>query len=192
MTKEELLVLLSSWENLWVAKVSQTDLTPYFPLLMEIAMEGDDAVSWRAAWIADKLSFKKPELLLPWSRKLVTLLPGLTHTGKKRQFLRMVTQVPVDQEVAGVLFDYCQERLVDPREPVAVKAYAMQILYHISEDQKELKPEVAETIRQVMEIYPESGIQARCRNLIRKLSREISSANRAIAPAHRKITPVGP
>ena len=90
----------------------------------------------------------------------------------------MISSCPVDPEVAGFLFDHSQQMLFDPREPVAVKAYAMQILFNISEDQQELKPEVVETLRQVMEMYPESGIQARCKNLIRKLIREPSRRGR--------------
>ncbi len=178
MTKDELTVLLSSWENLWVVKNNRVDLTPDLPMLMEIALEGRDHLSWRAAWVADKLTSRKPDLISPYLGMLVESFPTLAHTGKKRQFLRMISSCPVDPEVAGFLFDHSQQMLFDPREPVAVKAYAMQILFNISEDQQELKPEVVETLRQVMEMYPESGIQARCKNLIRKLIREPSRRGR--------------
>lgn len=178
MTREELTVLLSSWENLWVVKNNRVDLTPDLPMLMEIALEGRDHESWRAAWVADKLTSRKPDLISPYLGKLVESLPTLAHTGKKRQFLRMISCCPVDPEVAGSLFDHSQQLLFDPREPVAVKAYAMQILFNISEDQQELKPEVAETIGQVMEMYPEPGIQAKCKKLIHRLTRDSSRRGR--------------
>lgn len=171
MTKEELQKLVSSWENLWVVKVNGVDLTPSFPLLMEMALEGNDASGWRASWVADKIAWKNRALLAPYCHRIIDALPVLNHTGKKRQFLRMVTCCKVDPDVAGWLFDYCQGLLFDSGETVAIKAYAMQILYNLSEEQPGLKPEVSETIRQIMEISHEPGIQARCRNLLKRLAR---------------------
>ena len=55
MTKEELVSLLGSWENLFLLNKISPDPEEYLPLLMEIALEGKDTSSWRAVWVADKI-----------------------------------------------------------------------------------------------------------------------------------------
>ncbi len=173
MTKEELLILLGSWENLRVVRKSQSDLTPFLPRLMEIAMEGNGTVNWRAAWLADRFTFENPELLHPYARKLISNLPTITHSGKKRQFLRLIACIPVDPESAGFLFDYCQKLLFIPDEKTAVKVYAMQILYNISRQEPELKGEVIQTLEQVIDQFSGAGIVASARNTVNRLMKEI-------------------
>ena len=79
MTKEELQKLVSSWENLWVVKVNGVDLTPSFPLLMEMALERNDASGWRASWVADKIAWKNRALLAPYCRRIIDALPALNQ-----------------------------------------------------------------------------------------------------------------
>jgi len=66
MTKEGLVSLLGSWENLFLLNKISPDPEEYLPLLMEIALEGKDTSSWRAVWVADKIMEQHPEALLPW------------------------------------------------------------------------------------------------------------------------------
>ena len=173
MTKNELISLMGSWENLFLLNKSSPDPEVYLPLLMEIALEGRDTASWRATWAADKIVEKHPGAVLPWRNIIIQALPGIRHGGKRRQLMRMITRCEIPDDSAGMLFDYCQERLFLQEEKTAVKAYAMEILYNISGQEPALKEEVVETLEQVMEQYTRAGIVARARKIVIRLRKEI-------------------
>ncbi|HPN77799.1 MAG TPA: hypothetical protein PLP79_11735 [Prolixibacteraceae bacterium] len=173
MTKEELVSLLGSWENLFLLNKISPDPEEYLPLLMEIALEGKDTSSWRAVWVADKIMEQHPEALLPWRETIIGILSRIRHGGKRRQLMRMLTRCEIPESSAGMLFDYCQERLFLSEEKVAVKVYAMDILYNISGQAPELKQEVIQTLEQVAEQFQGAGIVARIRKIIVRLRKEI-------------------
>lgn len=173
MTKDELTSLMDSWENLFLLNRSSPDPEEYLPGLMEIALEGKTTTSWRATWAADKIVEKNPGSILPWRDTIIAALPRITHTGKRRQLLRMITRCEIPESSAGTLFDYCQQRLFLPEESTAVKAYAMQILYNISQQEPGLKQEVLQTLEQVMEESSGAGILARAAKIAGWLRKEI-------------------
>jgi len=173
MTKNELLKLMGSWDNLFLLNRSTPEPGEYLPLLMEIALEGNATANWRASWAADKLVEKHPAAALPWREPIIAALPDITHTGKRRQLLRIITRCEIPESVAGNLFDYCQERLFTPDESIAVKAYAMQILYNISGQEHGLKQEVLQTMEQVIETNSGKGILACARKFATRLRKEI-------------------
>ncbi|MDD4107403.1 MAG: hypothetical protein PHH93_01645 [Prolixibacteraceae bacterium] len=58
MTKDELLSLLVSWDNLDLIISAILEQPRYMPLLMDIAINSSKPKSWRATWMADKIHDK--------------------------------------------------------------------------------------------------------------------------------------
>jgi hypothetical protein len=173
MTKNELLLLLDSWDTVNLLKNLAKGKINFLPELMDIALYGNNRQSWRAAWIADKVNEQQPGVVEPWIAPMTETLKSLKHSGKKRQFLKLISLYPISVESQSFLIDYCLHILDGTGEPPAVKAYAMQILYNISENQPDLKEELLEIMEFLIEIQESPGIQARARKLAERLSKEV-------------------
>jgi len=169
MKKEQLLELLDSWENLALIIRDFGDDATHFSLLMEIALHSGEHKSWRAAWLADKIHDKFPELILPYLEEMIKSLKELNNTGKKRQFLKLISLHPTPDAYDGFLTGYCLDTLMSGKEPPAVRVYAMQILYNISEKEPELKPELIDVIENEMELHPTPGSITRGKKILKKL-----------------------
>jgi hypothetical protein len=173
MTREELTGFLENWENMTLLFNDREQARVHFPQLMEITLSGNDRVHWRASWAADKINEMIPGIAAPWIETLTGLLPGLTHNGKKRQFMKFISLYPVPPDSAGFLFDFCLIKMVSEAEDIAVRAYAMQILYNISQMEPDLKPELLQILEQEKEHKSSAGLEAKSKNLIQRLRKEI-------------------
>lgn len=182
MTREELLELLDSWENLNFMILEMGNHPELLPLLMEIALDDDGQKSWRAAWMADKIHDRFPDLIHPYLPHIIGKLRTEPSNGKKRQFLKLVSLNTIPRNEYGFLIDYCLDRLTSPSEQPAVRVHAMQILYNISNEQHDLKPEILAVIEHEMEYHPTPGILSRGKKLARKLHHEISNRPQTYDP----------
>jgi hypothetical protein len=178
MKKEELIEFLENWENMSLLFDSREQALIHFPSLMEIAMEDNGRINWRASWAADKINESIPGIAADWIPKLTESLPGLAHKGKKRQYLKLISLYPIAERNESFLFDFCMDKLAAENEDVSIRVYAMQILYNISEKEPELKEELLQIIEQEMEYRPTPGILTRGKKLASRLRKEIRNKNR--------------
>jgi hypothetical protein len=143
-----------------------------FDELVEIFLRNEEPVSRRAVWVVDTVTEKHPHLLDPYIEPIAEMLPGFTHDGLKRVSLRMLSRSPLPQNQLGGLMNLCFDWLVSPKESVAVKVYSMEILYRISQDEPELKKELADSIEwRIAEGTP--GFKNRGMKTLKKLYREM-------------------
>jgi hypothetical protein len=176
MTKEELQEILNSWENLDLLINEAMGNPEYVKLLFEIALFSNHPKSWRAAWIADKINDKKPELTEPFIHDIIIQLKNETSSSKKRQFLKLISLHPIPEEHCSFLLDYCIQCFTSTGEPIAVRVFAMQVLYSISEIEPELKPELLSTIQHEMELHSSAGIKSRGTKLAKQLYLDIKKS----------------
>jgi hypothetical protein len=181
MTKAELIDFLENWENMSLLFENPEQAKIHFAALMDIALEGNGRVNWRASWAADKINESIPGIAADWIPKLTDALVGLGHNGKKRQYLKLISLYPISESNESFLFDYCLEKLTSETEDVSVRVYAMQILYNISEKEPELKEELLQIIEQEMEYRSSPGILTRGKKLASRLRKEIRNKNRSLA-----------
>lgn len=175
MTKKELLEFIDSWENFVFVLAELHNDPACFDLLMEIALYDQGKNSWRAAWLADRVNEKQPHLIIPYLEKLVQQLKTEKQHGKKRHFLKLISQNEIEEKNFGFLFEYCLTVLTSSKEPPANRVHAMQILYNLSEYEKDLKPEVLALIEHEMEYHSTPGILSRGKKLASKLEQQIHS-----------------
>jgi hypothetical protein len=178
MTKTELINFLENWENMSLLFDNRGQALIHFPMLMEIAMEENERVNWRASWAADKINEMIPGIAAEWIPKLTESLHRLKHNGKKRQYLKLISLYPISENDESFLFDYCLEKLSAQTEDIAVRVYSMQILYNISEKEPELKEELLQIIEQEMEYRSSPGILTRGKKLASCLRKEIRNKSR--------------
>jgi len=147
-----------------------------FDELVSIYLRNEEPVSRRAVWVVDTVAEKLPQLLDRYLESIVEALPRFKHDGLKRGSLRMLARSPFPENHLGKLMNLCFDWLVSPKESIAVKIYAMEILYRISQDEPELKKELADSIEwRITEGTP--GFKNRGLKTLKKLYKEISSSH---------------
>jgi len=145
-----------------------------FDELVEIYLRNEEPVSRRAVWVVDTVAEKLPDLLEPFLESIAEALPRFEHDGLKRLSLRMLSRSPLPQKYFGELMNICFDWLISPKESVAVKVYAMEILYRLSEIEPELKKELADSIEwRITEGTP--GFKNRGVQTLKKLYKEMNS-----------------
>jgi hypothetical protein len=174
MTKEELIELLDSWENLEITVKEIITNPAYFRLLLDIALYNKEQRSWRAAYLVDKIHDINPELVLPFFDEMTLQLKKEKSSSKKRHFLKLISMNAIAEKHQGFLVDYCLTELKSGKEPPAVRVHAMQVLFNISENEPELKPEILAVIEHEMKYHATAGIISRGSKLARKLRKHIS------------------
>ena len=140
--------------------------------LFRIFLKDEVPVSWKAAWVADVVSERRPDLLEPYIDTLITKLGTFKNDSTKRETLRMLARSSLPKEHLGQLITLCFDWLTSGKEPVAVKMFSMEILYRISQHEPELKKELADSIEwRMQEETP--GFRAHGKKLLKQLYREL-------------------
>jgi hypothetical protein len=176
MNKEELFDLLLSWENLPLLVREIQNHQEKMSDLMEIALESHHPKSWRAAWLADKIYESNPEIVKPYIDKMIIGLKTETRDGQKRHFLKLISLNEVPSKYHSFLMDYCLNCFTSAGEPVSIRVHALQILFNISEQEPDFKPELLSVINHEIELHATAGIAARGRKLAGQLAKQIASS----------------
>ncbi|WP_347838776.1 hypothetical protein [uncultured Draconibacterium sp.] len=176
MTEQELFEYLDAWENIELLSASQLNTPQGYNTLMQLALTDTRQRSWRAAYLADKIHDDHPALLHPYLPAIIEKLKTEKNASKRRHWLKLISMNRVEEEHFGFLFDYCIDVFTSGKEAVAVRVHAMQILYNISENEPDLKPEVLQIIENEMELHATAGIRSRGKKLSTKLRKQIKEA----------------
>lgn len=136
--------------------------------LVDLAIRNNVVLSMRASWVLTHCYDSKRGLIQPYIKKLAEATPNLPHTGSRRNILRILMHEHIPEELQVYLFDHCLQWIVSKKEPIAVKANAMEILYNIAMEQPDLKNEV---IPVILDILPNGsmGVISRGKKILRKL-----------------------
>ncbi|SMC88796.1 hypothetical protein [Moheibacter sediminis] len=135
----------------------------------------DYRVPQRAAYTLSLTFDRRPNLILPYREKLIQNLenPQL-KSSLKRNILRVLQFTEIKEEWMGSLYDNCFEFLENPKEEIAIRAFAMVVLYNISNTFPELKPELKSMIESVFEEPQASpGIRSKAKHILKKLYAEL-------------------
>ncbi len=169
MTIEELTELIVSWENLPLLIKEIENDPEELNLLMDFAFRSKHPKSWRAAWLADKIHERYPELIAPFTEQMIIRLKTETDDGKKRHFLKLISLNEIPKRHYTFLVNYCLGIFTSAREAVSVRVHAMQVLYNISENEPDFKPELLSIIEHEIDLHPTPGIISRGKKLAKKL-----------------------
>jgi len=164
--REKILALGSGELEVWKkAVISDEQL---FNQLFNLVFSGDHRLAWRSCWIIDIVSEERPELLID---KLSSIIKGFLYTedrSLKRHFTRILCRYQIPEEYQGSIVNRSFE-LLAPSEPIAVRVFALQLLFNISLVVTELKRELITVIESLMDEGASRGFINRSEKLLRKL-----------------------
>ena len=169
MTKEELIELIDSWENLPYL-INEIALNhDFYKVLMDLALYNPNRKSWRAAYLVDKINDIFPELLNPFLNEMIEQVKIEKNESKRRHFLKLLSMNKLSQMQEGLILDFCINTFTSAKEPVAVRVHAMQVLFNIAQSEPELQTEILAIIEHELENHATAGISSRGKKLAQKL-----------------------
>jgi len=128
-------------------------------------------VPQRAAHTVSLMFDRNQQIVLPYMNRLIisVLNPELT-SSLKRNILRILQSMEIPENFLGEIYEACYGFLINPKEEIAIRAFAITVLYNISEKYPELKPELAATIESVLsEPGCSPGVQSRAKKALKNL-----------------------
>jgi hypothetical protein len=143
-----------------------------FDHVWEIMLEEEHPVSMRAAWAITIYGKRFPEKIESRVREIAGILPRTKSASIKRCLLNLLSRTEIPEDLSGRVFDFCFELVESAKSGIAHKAYAMTIMYRISESEPELKPELISLFESQLD-DESAGVKARSKILIDKLHRDL-------------------
>ena len=114
-----------------------------FAELVSVFLKGPYRVTQRAAWPLSYCVEQHPELVKVHLKKIILNLktPGVHH-AVKRNTLRLLQFIDIPKSMQGFVADVSFRFLSDPKEPIAVKVFSMEVLSKIAQQQPEIEREL--------------------------------------------------
>lgn len=163
--------MMSMKEAEWVA-VSAIENPAIFRKLLEYSFSPDKKLAFRASWTLTKVCDKFPDLIYPYMPEIIESLDKIDNESAQRSFLRIISLSELDKvsdKHHGILAEHCFAALKSGFSAIAIKAYAMEILYNLVLKYPELHNELAATITLLIEDLS-GGVKARGRMILKKLA----------------------
>lgn len=111
--------------------------------LMKLFLHDEYRVVQRAAWIVSDIAALHPQLMQRYIPALVNRLDDAdTHIAVKRNVYRMMQYLDLPESIHSNLMNHCFESLVNPKEALAVRAFAMTILARFAAIYPEIRNEL--------------------------------------------------
>lgn len=162
--------IMSIQEADWLAS-SAPDNPVLIRKLIEYSYSEDKKLSFRASWTLSKVFDKNPEMVIPHFPGLIESLNSLKNESTQRSFLRIISLSDLSRlslKQHGILADHCFTALNSASSAIAIKAYAMEVIYRLALIYPELSNELAASIR-MLSGEGSSGIIARGKIILGKL-----------------------
>lgn len=126
-------------------------------------------VSQRSAMVISRIGDHTPELLAPHIDKLVNaFIDPKEKDSVIRSIVRFFQFYTLPEEYQGVVLDRCYILLKDSEQAIAIRAFAMGVIYSISKEYDELKNELKLVLEDLYTVGS-SGLENRRKNILKLL-----------------------
>lgn len=166
--KKELLKEHSKRQTTKVVKYIGKD-PKRFNMLIKLFLEGPYQVTQRAAWPLSYCVETHPKIINPHLKSVLKMLDKRdAHDAVKRNILRFLQGIEIPKRFYGIVTNRCFA-LMDPKEPIAVRVFAMTVLGNIAKEEPDLKKELRIVIEDQLP-FASAGFLSRARKVLHKLS----------------------
>lgn len=143
-----------------------------FSEMIELAFLDEYPMSMRAARVIALVAERYSELVVPHLQQMVDALCSIQVEGVKRSFLKIFAEIPVvlDEDMTGLLTDYSFNSLADPKEAIAIRYYAIEILMNVTKSYPELKFELQALLKSILD-DESTALHAKSRKVLKELKK---------------------
>ncbi len=143
-----------------------------FNHLMEILMGDDSLVVQRAAWVLTHCIEIQPELLQDKHYDLlIEALENPLHDAVKRNILRSIQFIEIPEEWQGYFYSKSATLAISSKEPVAVRVFALQVMFNIGKGIPELRNELWELLSDLKD-HEKAGMRSRVKRLMQEIEKK--------------------
>ncbi|MBX7055012.1 MAG: hypothetical protein K1X36_08665 [Pyrinomonadaceae bacterium] len=130
-----------------------------FAELMRLFLGVDRLISQRAAWAVSYCVEFQPGLAGPYFGKFIGQLQRKdVHPAIRRNTVRLLQFTDIPKRFRARAFDACLALVDDPKEPVAVRAFAMTVAARVAEGH----PEMIKELRLIVGKHIDNSTMAFC------------------------------
>jgi hypothetical protein len=138
--------------------------------LIDILLHDEYRVVQRAAWIMSDVAKIHPASMLEHTPTLVEKLKDTgAHIAVKRNIYRLLQIVELPETVHGDLMNDCFESLMNPREALAVRAFAMEILARLVKPYPEIGNELRIIIEDALQHEAAASFKSKAKKVLKQL-----------------------
>jgi len=142
--------------------------------LMEAFLTGEYRVVQRSAMVVGDLGRKKPDWLKPWHARMISAADPAPHPAVSRNVMRYFSELPladISEEDLGPLLDLAFRLTEDQAEAVAIRVFAMTVVFNFCTLYPELKDELRGIIELTIAEGTTPGFRSRGGKILAKLNR---------------------
>jgi len=165
--KKELLKEHSKRQTIRVVNYIGNDPKRFNELVTRF-LEGPYRLTQRAAWPLSCCVEAHPDLIKPHLQFILKMLDRTdVHDAAKRNIMRLLQYIEIPKRLYATVINH-GFALMDPKEPIAVRVFAMTVLARIAREEPDLKHE----LRIVMEDqlpFGSAGFKARANTILKTL-----------------------
>jgi hypothetical protein len=142
-----------------------------FKELLHLFLHDEYRVVQRAAWAISTIAETHPDLIAPHLGAMINRMEdrGLP-SAVSRNVLRILQTAPLPEELHGPLMNSCFRLLEDPKEPIAIRVFAMTVLGRLAKVYPELKVELRAIITNALEQEPSAGFKSRSAKVLKMIA----------------------
>jgi hypothetical protein len=119
--------------------------------LMSVFVEGPVQITQRAAWAMSYVAQRHPKLLVNYYDLMIDLLNQQgKHDAINRNIVRALQYANIPEKFQGQILDACFKLLNSSKEPIAVKAFCMTVIYNLSKIYPDIIPELRASIENLL------------------------------------------
>lgn len=143
----------------------------YLAELLQLFWYGTERERQLAADVVGWVGEQRPKWLVPHLAGLLAAAqPGTgQHPAVRRSVARLLQFVPVPEEWQALAFDTCLGMLMNPAEPVAIRAYALTAATRLALSYAELAAELLAVIETVLGNTSSAALRSRAARALPKL-----------------------
>ena len=142
----------------------------FVSLLWEIMISNTHPYAWRAAWTMFHYVEKRKELSRKYLTEIIELLPHFKHNGQKREMMKVLLLFPMKELDFEKLIDICFNILINPKENIAVRVHAMQIIFNIGDIEPDIRLELKIVLEDGIQNNESKGFVGRAKKLLKKMA----------------------
>ena len=141
-----------------------------FDQLFDLFLNDEYRVVQRAAWPLSYSVIAHPQLIQKHFSRLLKNLekPGI-HDSVKRNSVRLLERIQIPERFHGQVMNICFNYIASPQEAVAIKAFSLTVLEHLSNQYPEIKTELKTIIEDRWD-YESAAFRSRAKKILKKLS----------------------
>jgi hypothetical protein len=141
------------------------------PRLMELVQNPDPKLAAKAAWPMSYVFQDRPDWMEPYYDLMGAMLNRKDlHQGIIRNLLRALqeagTRIP--EEAAGNIMNACFDRLLNPAEAIAIKAFSITVLENLVVTYPDIREELISTLDFILPTAS-AGVRSRAQKTLKRL-----------------------